>query len=163
MEISSPAGTGVVDGVTGEFLRRKKMLFSWIRRGLRTGVLTTRYPAVQEQLPEAFRGKPVLDASRCIAEQGCSACVQVCLPQALSLPEAVETAGNEATELVLDYARCIACGLCVNACPQQALRMTNDYELAASKREDLRIVTLFEPGEKSGDENGKEGNNGRYA
>ncbi len=139
------------------------MVFSWIRRGLRTGVLTTRYPAVQEQLPEAFRGKPVLDASRCIAEQGCSACVQVCLPQALSLRGAVETAGNETTQLVLDYARCIACGLCVNACPERALRMTNDYELAASKREDLRVVTLFAPTDKAGEENGKEENNGRYA
>lgn len=139
------------------------MVFSWIRRGLRTGVLTTRYPAVQEQLPEAFRGRPVLDASRCIAEQGCSACVQVCLPQALDLQEVAETAENETTELVLDYARCIVCGLCVDACPQQALRMTNDYELAASKREDLRVVTLFAPADQAGGEDLKEESNGRYA
>ncbi len=139
------------------------MVFSWIRRGLRTGVLTTRYPAVQERLPEAFRGRPVLDASRCIAEQGCNACVQVCLPDALSLQAVVESAGDEATQLVLDYARCIACGLCVSACPQQALRTTNEYELAASRREDLRLVTLFAPPDPSGAENGKEESNGRYA
>lgn len=139
------------------------MVFPWIRRGLRTGVLTTRYPAVQERLPEVFRGKPVLDASRCIAEQGCNACVQVCLPEALSLQEVVEATGDETTQLVLDYARCIACSLCVSACPQQALRMTNDYELAVSEREDLRIVTLFAPPDKTGGENGKEESNGRYA
>ncbi len=51
------------------------MVFSWVRRGLRTGVLTTRYPAVQEHMPEGFRGKPVLDANRCLADQGCEACV----------------------------------------------------------------------------------------
>jgi hydrogenase-4 component H len=139
------------------------MVFSWIRRGLRTGVLTTRYPAVREQLPEAFRGKPVLDASRCIAGQGCNACVQVCLSQALSLQEGVETVGNETTQLVLDYARCIACGLCMDACPQQALHMSNDYELAASKREDLRVVAQFAPSDETGEENSKEESNGRYA
>lgn len=138
------------------------MVFSWIRRGLRTGVLTTRYPAVQERLPEAFRGKPVLDASRCIADQGCNTCVQVCLPDALSLSTVVENASDETTQLVLDYARCIACGLCESACPQQALRMTNEYELAASQREDLRLVTLLAPPDVVDRANGKEENNGRY-
>lgn len=46
------------------------MIFSWVRRGLRTGVLTTRYPAIHEQMPEGFRGKPAFDAKRCLADQG---------------------------------------------------------------------------------------------
>jgi hydrogenase-4 component H len=142
------------------------MVFSWVRKGLRTGVLTTRYPAVHEQMPEGFRGRPVFDAHRCLAEQGCDACVQVCLPAALELKEVVggdgET-GNRSLHLTLDYARCIMCGLCVPACPTDALRMTGDYELAAGQREDLRIINVLERAPGSERVNGKERNNGRPA
>ncbi len=142
------------------------MVLSWVRRGLRTGILTTRYPAAGEHMPEGFRGRPVLDANRCLADQGCSACVQVCLPGALSLIEVVNGAGSmegEASQLALDYARCIMCGLCVTSCPADALRMTEDYELASTNREDLRIVTLFAPTSGEDDVNSKERNNGRSA
>jgi hydrogenase-4 component H len=142
------------------------MIFSWVRRGLRTGVLTTRYPAVQEHMPEGFRGKPVLDANRCLAGQGCDACVQVCLPAALSLTEAVHrTSGTsqEARQLTLDYARCIMCGLCVTHCPADALRMTEDYELAVSDREALRFITVFASSIDEDDANGKEKDNARPA
>jgi len=137
------------------------MVFSWVRKGLRTGILTTRYPAVHEQMPEGFRGRPVLDASRCLAEQGCSACVQVCLPAALELKQGAQSDGAGALHLTLDYARCIMCGLCVAACPTEALRMTDDYELAARHREDLRIINVLEIATDSKRVNGKEKNNGR--
>src|SRR5260221_51962 len=133
------------------------MVFSWVRRGLRTGVLTTRYPAVHEQMPQGFRGRPVLDANRCLAGQGCNACVQVCLPGALSAAEGVDDGTNKETlQLTLDYARCIMCGLCVTACPTDALYMTQDYELAASNREDLQMVALFSSGTGEDDANEKE-------
>ena len=142
------------------------MVLSWVRRGLRTGVLTTRYPAAHEQMPPGFRGRPVLDADLCIAAQGCNACVQVCLPGALSLTEivngAVETS-DASPQLTLDYARCIMCGLCVTACPEDALQMGGDYELATRTREDLRLVTVFAPSTSVDSENGKEKNDGRTA
>jgi len=141
------------------------MIFSWVRRGLRTGVLTTRYPAVHDQMPEGFRGKPVLDADRCLADRGCNACVQVCLPGALSLAEVADgtdSTGDGALQLTLDYARCIMCGLCVAACPD-ALRMTEDYELAATHRDDLRIVTVLVPATGGDETNSKERNHGRPA
>ncbi len=142
------------------------MVFSWVRRGLRTGVLTTRYPAVHEQMLEGFRGRPVLDASRCLSSQGCNACVQVCLPGALSLTEAVNSAdgtSNGSLQLTLDYARCIMCGLCVSACPEDAMQVIEDYELAARNREDLRIITVFAPSTSVDSENGKEEHGGRNA
>jgi formate hydrogenlyase subunit 6/NADH:ubiquinone oxidoreductase subunit I len=143
------------------------MAFSWMRKGLRTGVLTTRYPAVQEQMPEGFRGRLVLDAHRCLANRGCDACVQVCLPAALELRQEArgenDGASAGALHLALDYARCIMCGLCVAACPTDALRMTGDYELAAPRREDLRIINVLEVSPALDMENGKEKNNGRPA
>lgn len=144
------------------------MVLSWVRRGLRTGVLTTRYPAAEEHMPPGFRGRPALDADRCLTGQGCELCVQVCLPGALQLRAAVhgngaDATGSEAEQLTLDYARCIMCGLCVSSCPADALRMTEDYELAATTHEDLRIVTFFAPTMSEDDTDGKEGDNGRTA
>ncbi len=139
------------------------MIFSWIQRGLRTGVLTTRYPAAIEHLPEDFRGRPVLDASRCQAVRGCDACVQICLPGALALQNNGDGTTQEPDRrLILDYGRCIQCGLCVTACPTGALHMTADYELATKDREDLRMVTVFAlPTKSDRKENGKEESNGR--
>ena len=140
------------------------MVFSWVRRGLRTGILTTRYPAEREQMPEGFRGRPVLDDRTCLSEQGCDACVQVCLPAALELKEVADSDDGEVSlHLTLDYARCIMCGLCVTACPTGALRMTEDYELAARQREDLRITNVLERASGIKRVPGKEKNNGRPA
>lgn len=119
------------------------MVFSWVRRGLRTGVVTTRYPGVREQMPEEFRGRPVLDAYRCLAAQGCTACMAVCLPQAFRLATVTNGERQEEQHLLLDYARCVMCGLCVDACPTNALTMTADYELATTKRDDLEHHAVF--------------------
>ena len=143
------------------------MFFSWLRKGLRTGVLTTRYPAAQETVEDGFRGHPVLDMNQCIAAGGCRACVQVCLPDALHVEERVEKMNgsrSQHTQLTLDYARCIMCGLCVTACPADALQMTGDFELAVHTREDLKMIAVFSPvNDEQYTANGKEQNNGRTA
>lgn len=114
------------------------MRLGWLMKGLRTGVLTTRYPATAEPQPESWRGRPRLDPSACRAPDGCAECVSVCLPAALRLEAPIESARPD--RLVLDYGRCIMCGLCVPACPTSALRMEPDYELAVTAVEDLKVT-----------------------
>jgi formate hydrogenlyase subunit 6/NADH:ubiquinone oxidoreductase subunit I len=125
-------------------------MFSWIRKGIHTGVVTTRYPAVAESLPEGFRGLPLLDAARCVADQGCRACIQTCLPGALHLADS--RSDQEAQQLTLDYGRCIQCGLCVEACPTDAFHMSNVYELATTTPDDLQVIVRFMRGKNAASE-----------
>lgn len=138
------------------------MVFSWIRKGLRTGIVTTRYPATHDEMPRGFRGKPILHPTHCLADAGCDACVQICVPGALRLSQESGT-GLDGTggskRLTLDLARCIMCGLCVNACPTGALQMTEEYELAVSDLESLRVTAFF----TAAREHGKEKSNGTTA
>jgi formate hydrogenlyase subunit 6/NADH:ubiquinone oxidoreductase subunit I len=102
-------------------------MFGWITRGLRTGILTTRYPRERDSMPAAYRGAVRVSGERCRPETA-APCVAVCQPHALSLEEGA---------LRVDLGRCITCGLCVAACPFEALIMTPEFELSARTREDL--------------------------
>ncbi len=105
-------------------------MLGWIWRGIRTGVLTTHYPAGRPQgadsLPHAYRGRPVIDQARCRAGAG-DAAVAICPTQALQATPA---------GLRLDLGRCIQCGLCAEVCPE-AIQMRPDFELAARQQPDL--------------------------
>lgn len=92
------------------------------------GCRTLAFPGARAQLPERFRGRPVLDGSRC--SDGCQACAEACPTQAVH-PE-----GNR---LELDLGRCVFCRACITACPEQAITYTPDYRLAATKREHLLL------------------------
>ncbi|MDA8203622.1 MAG: 4Fe-4S binding protein [Chloroflexi bacterium] len=114
------------------------MQLTWLWRGLRTGVLTTRYPRRPERMPDGWRGTAVLQRDQCVVEGAPPSCVTVCLPRALSVEE---TGGDR--RLRLDHAACIACGLCVAACPRGALSISNEFELAASSR--ARLISEHRP------------------
>lgn len=123
----------------------------WIVEGLRTGIVTTPYPKQHDPTAtDGLRTRPLLRPERCIAASGCDACVQVCLPHALTLEPWSETPATSgpadsptspaaATQaLWLDLGRCIGCGLCAAVCPADALVMANDTELAAQEQHALR-------------------------
>jgi len=111
------------------------MQLAWLLRGLRTGVVTTRYPQRPDSLPPGFRGQPLLDPARCWAATGCAACAEACLPGAIRLEEAPVDPSR--LRFTLDYGSCIMCGLCVAACPNHAMVMTPEFELAVRQPHDL--------------------------
>lgn len=100
---------------------------SLIRTRWSQGKRTTRFPAAPPELPERFRGRPVLDASRCV--DGCRGCLDACPTQAL-----------QADPLRLDLGACVFCPACTEACPTGAIAYTTDYQLAASQRDALVLT-----------------------
>ena len=77
------------------------------------------------ELPDHFRGLPVIDQSKC--SEGCQACADACPTNAITINGKVQ----------LDLGRCIFCAECVAACPNGAINYTRDYRLATSSREAL--------------------------
>ena len=95
---------------------------------LRTGVVTTRYPAETSVPPERFRGAPVLRPGSALPPPA------VCPTGALS-----ESLDSGRRHVALDLARCVFCGRCAEDPWAHAITMGRDFELAARTRSDLRI------------------------
>ncbi len=101
------------------------MTFDLLKARLRQGRQTVSFPREPAGLPPRFRGRPVVDESKC--RDGCRACADVCPTRAI------------ATEpLRIDLGACLFCPLCQEACPE-GIVYTQDHRLAASSRTDLVI------------------------
>lgn len=103
-------------------------MIGWFVRGLTGGRVTTRYPSSLEEMPEGFRGRPVLHPERLGSSWEVYA--EACLPGAIRATE---------DALTLDLGRCICCGLCAEV-PGGAFTMEPDFELAVKDRDDLVTV-----------------------
>jgi formate hydrogenlyase subunit 6/NADH:ubiquinone oxidoreductase subunit I len=107
----------------------------WFLRGLRRGVVTTRYPARADPsaadlpTPPAFRPEAL---TREVADR----LVRVCPSGALA---------RSGDALILDAGACTACGRCQQAAPAAAAA-SGEFELAATSRAHLvkRIPLLGE-------------------
>jgi Ni,Fe-hydrogenase III small subunit/formate hydrogenlyase subunit 6/NADH:ubiquinone oxidoreductase subunit I len=91
---------------------------------------TMKYPDEPAQLPELFRGYPVLNAQACPPD--CNICSDACPYGAVK---------HEEGKLSLDMGRCLFCPECTKACPHNAIGFSHDERLSARKREDLIVST----------------------
>ena len=101
-------------------------MLSIIRERFRQGHRTAKYPQEAPTLPARFRGRPLIDASKC--PQGCLECTERCPVDALARRDGA---------LSIDLGRCLFCPECTTACPHGALSFSTDHRLAASQRQDL--------------------------
>jgi len=101
-----------------------RILLSRLKQGHRTAA----YPAAPPTLPDRFRGRPLVDPTRC--PDGCQACVEACPTDAVRFDD---------KGLGLDLGRCLFCQECVSACPEGAIQYATGHRLAARRREDLVV------------------------
>jgi Ni,Fe-hydrogenase III small subunit/Pyruvate/2-oxoacid:ferredoxin oxidoreductase delta subunit len=101
-----------------------------IRARLRQGYRTMAYPdAAPPPLPERFRGRPRIDASKC--PDGCARCAEACPTGAIDLRDGPR----------IDLGRCLFCTDCAKACPEGALHYSPDHRLSVRRREDLVVAS----------------------
>jgi Ni,Fe-hydrogenase III small subunit/Pyruvate/2-oxoacid:ferredoxin oxidoreductase delta subunit len=108
-------------------------MFETLRQSLKTGVVTTSYPATPPEVSERARGKPEIDWANWKDARPAAA---ICPTGAIELRD--EHTTRTAT---LDLGRCIFCGLCADV--DKAIRMTNQCELAARRRASLRFTAKY--------------------
>lgn len=101
-----------------------KVLTARFRQGHRT----IGYPDAEPVLPDRFRGRPAVDASKC--DDGCETCIRACPTHAIR---------KDSTGLTLDLGRCLFCTDCAEACPAGAIAFTREYRLATRTRDDLMV------------------------
>lgn len=99
-----------------------------LRTRLHQGHRTIRFPDGEPALPPRFRGRPVIDASRC--PEGCRACIDACPSHAI-------TAAPD--RLALDMGRCLFCAECALACPEGAIALSPEFRLAERIRDRLVV------------------------
>ena len=98
----------------------------WFARGLRRGVVTTRYPARPDS-SSVFLPTPPAFRPRQLTRESADRIVAVCPSTALS---------RQGDELVFDVGACTACGRCAAAAPH-AVTSRGVFELASITRSAL--------------------------
>src|ERR1017187_8614208 len=101
---------------------------------LRTGVVTTRYPAEPSVTPARFRGLPVLQTGR-----------QLPPPSVHPAGALSERVDDGHAHVDLDVARCVFCGRCAEGEWAGAVKIGREFELSARRRDDL-VVRAFPDG-----------------
>jgi Ni,Fe-hydrogenase III small subunit/ferredoxin len=106
-----------------------------IRRGIKTGIVTTRYPQKADSMPPGYIGAIQLRAARLPVSQA-KAAAAGCPTQAI---EAFDDG-----RIRLDRGRCIGCGLCVRTAPEMFAPVAA-FETATNSREALVALSEGDP------------------
>ena len=77
---------------------------------LKQGHRTTPFPKQEPQLPDRFRGLPVVDTSKC--PEGCQSCADACPTDAII----VDKPDGMPKGIRIDLGRCLFCTDCQEAC-----------------------------------------------
>ncbi len=97
------------------------------------GPYTTKFPAEEPKIPDAYRGFPDYHEEDCI---GCGACCNVCPSNAIEMTDDPNAAVRKLT-ICID--RCITCGQCQANCPtEKGILLGHEYDLTTYDRADLR-------------------------
>jgi ferredoxin len=114
----------------------------WFIRGIRRGVVTTRYPARPDEFAR-FLPTPPSFRPRALTGEAADRLAAACPSGALSRDDAA---------LVFDVGRCTACGRCA-AEASDAATSSGEFELAATSRSVLiKTIPLHGPGGDGGRE-----------
>lgn len=100
----------------------------WIPRGLREGIVTSRYPRRPDGYGEGFRGTMLVHPGR-DGDHGIALAAEVCPTEAISI---------EHGQPRLDRGRCILCGRCAEVDPQ-AFGFDPTFETSTVGREALVV------------------------
>jgi formate hydrogenlyase subunit 6/NADH:ubiquinone oxidoreductase subunit I len=98
----------------------------WFIRGLRRGVVTTRYPA-RPDTSARFLPTPPAFRSQALTRETAGLLAAICPSGALHLDDRV---------FVYDVGKCTACGRCAAEAPA-AVQSSREFELAATARSEL--------------------------
>ena len=106
---------------------------AWIPRGLRDGIVTTRYPRQHDGYGVRFRGAVGVGAEHCGASEF-EAVVQSCPTSAIS---------SRNGRVCLDRGCCILCGRCTYLC-ERVFQFGSTFETSAVRRNHLVVPQLDE-------------------
>lgn len=108
--------------------------------------VTLQYPEERPEIPDGYRGVPVLvkdpnGREKCVS---CQLCEFVCPPKAIritpgELDEEDENAHVEKApeEFEINMLRCIYCGYCQEVCPEEAIWLQDEFSVSGYTREEL--------------------------
>ena len=115
--------------------------------------VTLQYPEQRWNLPDNYRGMPVLPVDpktgreKCLA---CGSCARICPEQIITIEHEVgEDKKRRLKEFRIDMSRCMFCGLCAEACPTKGLVTSKHYELSSFSRQEM-IFDLSQLRERGG-------------
>jgi len=102
---------------------------------LQAGQVTLNYPFEPSVVEDTFRGRPVLNTSKCMC---CGACANACPSRLISLNDS-----DGIRALHFELGRCTYCGNCRDVCPQEAIAMSTQFETSTANPDDLVIHAEF--------------------